>query len=119
MMARCYNPKASGYPRYGARGIAVCERWHDVNAFIADMSPRPPGGTLDRINNDGPYSLENVRWASMTTQSRNRRSNKLTEAKVAQLRQLYREGHRLTDLAKRFGISDPAVHAIVNGVTWR
>lgn len=27
MKTRCYNPKATHFKNYGARGIIVCERW--------------------------------------------------------------------------------------------
>jgi len=119
MMSRCYNPKFSQYARYGARGISVCERWHDISAFIADMAPRPPGCSLDRIDNDSLYSPENCRWASSTVQSRNRRSNKMTEEKVRELRRQYANGMRLFQVAEQFGIRPSSAHAIVNNVIWR
>lgn len=38
MVRRCTNPKDKRYHRYGGRGIQVCDRWLDVNNFIADMT---------------------------------------------------------------------------------
>ncbi len=77
MMSRCYNPNVKSYRDYGARGIVVCERWKDPRNFIEDIElligPRPPGMTLDRRNNDGPYVWWNVRWADRVTQARNSR----------------------------------------------
>src|SRR6266550_4088333 len=37
MLDRSENPRNKRYPRYGGRGIKVCERWHDIRAFAADI----------------------------------------------------------------------------------
>lgn len=77
MLSRCYNLKDPSYPRYGGRGIKVCERWHDLLLFVADLGERPAGLTLGRIDNDGDYAPGNVRWESLTQQANNRRSSRL------------------------------------------
>ena len=80
MIDRCTNSKNKSYARYGARGIAFCDRWIDPLAFIEDMSKGyVPGLQLDRINNDGNYSPENCRWATTKTQTRNYSRNVILE----------------------------------------
>jgi hypothetical protein len=77
MRQRCTDQSHPWYPEWGGRGIKVCERWNDFAAFFQDVGKRPSRRhSLDRINNDGPYEPSNVRWATMTQQANNRRSNR-------------------------------------------
>jgi hypothetical protein len=76
MMQRCHNPNADNYPRYGGRGIKVCERWRDFPAFRADMGECPDKAmTLDRIDSDGNYEPGNCRWLTKAAQNGNRKSH--------------------------------------------
>ncbi len=73
MMYRCYNPKFPGYDRYGARGIKVCERWHDIHNFIEDMLPTfRKRLQIERKDNDGNYTPNNCEWATPSVQALNR-----------------------------------------------
>jgi hypothetical protein len=74
MWQRCTNPKNKNYRNYGARGIYVDARWQDFETFAHDVAPRPGlKYSLDRKNNDGPYSQDNCQWATKIQQNRNTR----------------------------------------------
>lgn len=70
MMRRCYNSQDKDYKRYGAKGVTVCERWHDYLSFAADMGEPTGDETLHRVIVDGEYTKENCVWASPTRQAR-------------------------------------------------
>jgi hypothetical protein len=75
---RCSNPNHSSFPKYGARGITVCERWLKFENFLADMGPRPSSKhSIDRIDPNGNYEPGNCRWASQTEQANNKRNTRL------------------------------------------
>ncbi len=74
MRARCSNPKSQDWKYYGARGIAVCERWRSFGAFLEDMGRKPsPSHSIDRKDGSSGYSKENCRWATPVEQTENRR----------------------------------------------
>lgn len=79
MIQRCTNPKNKNYHGYGGRGISVCTRWMKFEHFYEDMGKQPKGLTLDREDNNGPYSPENCRWVTPKEQARNTRFNRLLE----------------------------------------
>lgn len=81
MKQRCDNPNNPSYANYGGRGITYCPRWHGGlhtggKNFHEDMGDAPVGKSLDRKDNDGPYSKENCRWATKTEQEVNKRLRK-------------------------------------------
>jgi len=102
MIKRCYNQEDPSYGRYGGRGITVCDRWREsFESFVADMGDRPKGHSIDRIDNDGPYSPENCRWATVLQQNNNqRRNHKLT---------CNGETLTITEWANRLGITRRAI----------
>ncbi len=75
MKQRCSNKNSQEYFRYGAKGVAVCERWaNSFENFIKDMGRRPSDNhSIDRINPFGNYEPSNCRWATAYEQTHNRR----------------------------------------------
>ena len=85
MIARCYYPTSKDYPKYGARGTTVCDRWRfgengksGFECFYEDMGDIPfDGATLDRIDGTKGYSKENCRWATLEQQANNKKTSRL------------------------------------------
>jgi hypothetical protein len=78
---RCYNPNEPGYKWYGARGIEMYKPWiKDRQLFkqwiLDNLGHRPEGYSIDRINVNGNYEPNNLRWADKATQLQNRRCTK-------------------------------------------
>lgn len=115
MVQRCTNPNNPSWPDYGGRGIAVCQRWLDASSFLLDMGRRPPGTTLDRIDNTKGYEPGNCRWATVTVQNRNRRSTKLTRESVADIRSSTASGG---EMAAKYGVTPGYVRRLRNGEKW-
>ena len=71
MIRRCTRPTDKDYPRYGGKGVSVCERWLEYANFADDMGEPVDDETLDRVDAYGNYCPENCRWASLRVQARN------------------------------------------------
>lgn len=81
MIQRCTNQRHKQWAAYGGRGIAVCQRWMNYEAFLADMGRRPTAEhSIDRFpDKNGNYEPSNCRWATRTQQQNNIRSNHLVD----------------------------------------
>lgn len=97
MKQRCLNSKNTKWSDYGGRGIKVCERWLVFDNFLSDMGKCPTGMTLDRTDNSKGYSPDNCRWATIRTQSRNKRNNIILT--------FNNKSMTITDWAQEIGIS--------------
>lgn len=79
MLKRCYDSSVIRFPKYGGRGISVCDSWRSsfLN-FYQDMGEKPSKNhSLDRIDNNGNYEPGNCRWATKVEQANNKSSNVL------------------------------------------
>src|SRR5574344_1325009 len=94
MIGRCYNTNNTrDYPNYGAKGITVCERWHNFSNYVDDVvllegydEQLVKMGKLhldkDIINRETKiYSPETCKWV---TQSENTKEmNKRVKQKIS------------------------------------
>lgn len=99
MKQRCYNPNNKSYSDYGGRGIYICEEW--LNDFInfynwSIENGYEEGLTIDRKDNDGPYSPWNCRWVNRTTQANNKRNNVMV--------QIFNQEYPLSTITNRFNV---------------
>lgn len=111
MRNRCNTTTDYHWERWGGRGITICKRWDDFQAFLKDMGPRPsPKHQIDRQDNDlgywcgkpecpecGPAGRKpNCRWVTAKEQARNKRNNVRVEVDGT--------SYTLADLADEYGI---------------
>ena len=78
IIQRCEDPRSAAFAAYGGRGITLCERWRNsFQNFLEDVGRRPnPSMQLGRIDNNGGYTPENVRWETPKQNGRNKRSTR-------------------------------------------
>lgn len=77
MKARCYNKNSSDYPRYGGRGVFVCDEWIQSYKAFSDWAKEngyAENLTLDRIENNKGYCPSNCRWVDRKVQANNTRN---------------------------------------------
>lgn len=85
MVSRCRYAGRPGSENYRGRGISVCPEWQFGNGvlnafecFLRDVGCRPSSKhSIDRIDNEGNYEPDNVRWSTRSEQNRNKRNIRL------------------------------------------
>ena len=98
MKNRCQSKTSKDYPRWGGKGITVCQEWQKFENFLRDMREKPAQGwSIDRIDNNKGYEPSNCRWATPSQQQANRKVAKL----LTHLGRTQTEGA----WAKEYGIS--------------
>lgn len=77
MRQRCEKKHSSGYWKYGAKGIKVCDEWRSFEAFRdwAFSNGYADNLTIDRIDSKGNYEPSNCRWVNQKVQQNNRSNN--------------------------------------------
>lgn len=111
MRKRCLNPNCERFPRYGGRGITICERWNNFENFLADMGKRPsPEHSLDRKDNNGNYEPNNCRWADPETQHTNTSQNVFLS--------LNGITKTLGQWARHAGLKIPTLHVRIHTLGW-
>lgn len=113
--SRIYTTSNKKYPIYGGRGITICPEWDDLDNGgpdnfcdwmynIAGFTKDMPSGSvsIDRIDNDGPYSPENCHLSLNKGQSNNKTSQNV-------IYNWYNHKYTQTELAWQFGKSPDRV----------
>jgi hypothetical protein len=111
MKSRCESPSASGFRKYGGKGVRVCERWQDYANFLADMGECPSQKHgIDREDNAKGYEPGNCRWATQKEQQNNRTNN----------RRLTFRGETLTLMqwTERLGVKRGTIAARIDKYGW-
>lgn len=81
MRRRCEETVCKSYKDYGAKGIKVCEEWHDPEKFFAwaESHGYKEGLEIDRIDSKGDYCPENCRFVTRLTNANNKSNNRMVE----------------------------------------
>lgn len=108
---RCLNENNKDFKHYGGRGVSIDECWKsDFQAFYSYVSKLShfgeKGYSLDRIDNNGDYAPNNVRWATTKEQGNNRRTNRKVEA--------FGEKHTVAEWSEMTGIKYRTLMARLN-----
>lgn len=128
MIERCYDPNCKDYPRYGGRGITVCDRWRGEGGFtnfLADLGECPTimhkdgktrEYTIDREDSDGNYEPDNCSWQDKIYQARGGR--KYTEEQAREIKRLLKNGLSKQVIAERAGVPVFIVESVNRGDSW-
>lgn len=117
MRERCYNPNHRSYKDYGERGIRIVPDWLNDRVSFIEWSLAngwKPGLEIDRINVDGDYSPDNVRFVSRAVNAANRRPKRLTKSQQRLIKRWAHIGAYQKEIAKIFNRDQGAISKVVN-----
>lgn len=109
MIQRCTKPSHSSYKYYGARGVTVYPEWIGAGGFekfLNEVGQKPEGNySLDRIDSSKGYEPNNLRWATIEQQNRNKKTNKhIRYAGMVKIE---------ADWAKFFGVGSSTLNSLI------
>jgi len=118
---RCSDAKAINYKNYGGRGIKLCKEWHNFDNFAkyALLNGYVVGLEIDRIDNDGNYEPNNIRFVSKTENSRKTRRSIHTHEDIRNIKKEYVTTlDTMADLAVKYNDSAGNIANIISGRIW-
>jgi len=118
MITRTTNKKEDCYPRYGGRGIIVCDEWRNDFKSFYDWSIANGwinGLTIDREDNDGNYEPSNCQFITMKENTlKDMKMFKPTVKQVKSICSMYIEdSFTVSFIAECFNVHQEAVSKIL------
>lgn len=110
VLTRCLNKDNPSYKHYGGRGITVCKEWQeDFLQFVEDVGPRTSiYFSLDRIDVNGNYEPNNVRWADAQQQATNKQPL-VQGMEDSIIIDIFSSKETIATTAKTYGVSEKTV----------
>lgn len=121
--SRCENPRNAKFATYGGAGISMAPEWsQSFEAFYAEMGDRPPGMSIDRLDQTKGYEPNNCQWATAAEQSKNTGRTKLHRWRATWMtvREIaHAEGLPFNSLRKRARIDNTIQKAVAHVASHR
>lgn len=113
MKQRCCSKKHWLYPRYGGRGIFICEEWKNDVAIFCEWAAKngcKKGLTIERKDNDGNYEPSNCKFVTI-------RENLNNTSKTVFL---YVDGEKISlqNASLKYGINSAAISQRIKKLHW-
>lgn len=125
MLERCYNTKFKAYPRYGGRGVKVCDEWLTFSNFEKDCmelngvndflrSPKQYSLDKDRKGNGMLYSKDTCEFSSFKRQGTftSKEFNVVAKRIECGTEILF---YSVNECAKSLGTHDANIHKVLKG----